>query len=159
MEKKIIVPLDFWFPSNPSTSVNSHGYTILNKDRDKILLHKYLLNYEGDDVVDHINNNRLDNRKSNLRICTRAQNAKNRSFIEGTSKFAGVYYDKNIDKWRVAIRVDGIRYNLGSFINENKAAHVRDQASLKYFKEFAKLNFPIILERIEKKKNYIHYNL
>jgi hypothetical protein len=56
-------------------------------------LHRYIMNYTGDDLIDHINNNKMDNRKENLRIVTQQQNSQNRSLIKNkSSKYIGVCY-------------------------------------------------------------------
>lgn len=72
--------------------------------------------------VDH--KNKLDNRKSNLRIVTHAQNAMNKtSAINSSSKYLGVHFDKRL---RSGITIDGKRIELGSF--EEEAAFVKDEA-------------------------------
>ena len=72
-------------------------------------LHRYITNCPEDMVVDHINRNRLDNRKENLRICTIQQNGINRGLVSNnTSKFTGVYYeDHGKKKWKASLTVNG----------------------------------------------------
>ncbi len=81
-------------------------------------------------VVDHINHNQFDNRKSNLRICTVQQNQFNR-FANGVS------YRKDRKKWAVNIAKDGKDYHLGNFINKDDAVKVRIKAEKRLFGEFA----------------------
>ena len=109
-----------------------------------IMLHRYLLNYNGKDIVDHVNNNPLDNRKGNLRIVTSFQNAMNKtSSKNGTSKYIGVSFDKSRNKWIVGITLNNKNKFLGRFKDEIYAAKTRDIATLKYYGEYGNLNFPI----------------
>jgi len=92
-------------------------------------------------VIDHINGNTLDNRKVNLRVCTHKQNCRNTKFQVGASKFKGVSWDKDREKWQSGIRVDDKRKALGRFDSEEDAARAYDIAARENFGEFAKLNF------------------
>jgi hypothetical protein len=104
-------------------------------------LHRYIMNYSGDDYIDHINNNPLDNRKSNLRIVTPKQNSMNKSPHKNTtSKYVGVHLNIH-NKWVSKIYVNNKYIHLGSFDNEEMAANARDIATKKYYCEFGNLNF------------------
>ena len=81
-------------------------------------------------VVDHINRNKADNRKSNLRICTYMQNSWNRSRSVGATKVRS-------GKWVATIRVNGNRLHLGTFDTENEAIQAKKVALKKYCGEFA----------------------
>lgn len=81
-------------------------------------------------VVDHINTDKLDNRKKNLRFVTHAQNKMNK-------KVRGYSWHKNRDKWQARIRLNNKVIHLGYFINEQDAIDARRNAEQKYFKEFA----------------------
>jgi hypothetical protein len=74
---------------------------------------------------DHINRNPLDNRRSNLRIVTNAQNAQNMSpHREATSKYRGVAWDSSRGKWRAQGCANGIVIGLGRYTDELEAARV-----------------------------------
>lgn len=89
--------------------------------------------------VDHINNNPLDNRKINLRICNRSQNLINRRLLGfNTSGFRGVSKFRN--KWQAYINYDRKRIHLGHFENKTDAAKAYNIAALKYHGEFVRLN-------------------
>jgi hypothetical protein len=93
--------------------------------------------------VDHINGDKLDNRRSNLRICTRAQNAANRvrASHNNASMFKGVGRLRS-GNWRARITVNGQLRNLGTFDTEIEAAIAYDRAAVQEFGEFARLNVP-----------------
>ena len=105
------------------------------------LLHRYIMNYTGDNYIDHINGNKLDNRKNNLRIVTPKQNAQNISSQKNsTSKYIGVYYSKQNKKYMSRIHVNNKTLYVGSFQSEEDAAKARDEATLEYYGEYGKLN-------------------
>lgn len=107
-------------------------------------LHRIILNAPKNLVVDHINHDKLDNRKSNLRICSRTQNNWNtKKNINNKSGFKGVYFNKENKKWRVAITMNGERIHVGYFLDKIEAAMAYDKVISRYRKQFAYLNFPI----------------
>lgn len=102
-----------------------------------ILLHRFLLDCPDDMVVDHINHNILDNRKSNLRVCTHQQNMMNQNINSvNTSGYKGVSWNKRKEKWEVYIDFKNKRIKLGYYISKEEAIKVRKQAEIKYFGEF-----------------------
>ena len=103
-------------------------------------LHRVIMDAPSGVEVDHINGNRLDNRRENLRLCTRSQNGKNTSSSTGTSKYKGVSLEKRRGKWRADIGVSGKNKFLGYFETEDEAAHIYDLAALEYFGEYVKPN-------------------
>lgn len=103
-----------------------------------IKLHRYLLGPKEEEVVDHINHNTLDNRKSNLRLCTKQQNNMNRSKTsKNTSGVVGVYWDKSRGKYAASICINRHSKFLGYFNTVEEAAEARRQAEIEYFGEFA----------------------
>jgi hypothetical protein len=105
------------------------------------LLHRYIMNYSGDQFIDHINNNSLDNRKENLRIVTHKQNSLNKiSSIYKSSKYIGVCWNKEKNKWKSYITIEGKQKHLGYYTTEIQAAQIRDVATLKYFGEYGNIN-------------------
>lgn len=91
--------------------------------------------------VDHINRNKLDNRRENLRLVTPEQNARNKTKSKNnTSGYKGVSLNRG--RWMVTIRVDKKNKNLGRYDDILIAAKVYDNAARTYFGEFAVLNFP-----------------
>jgi hypothetical protein len=115
-----------------------------HKNRSKIVsLHREIMNHPKGLLVDHKNNNGLDNRRLNLRLATQSQNRQNRAKRKNTSsRFNGVGFDKQTDKWKARIKTNGKEITLGRFENEIEAAKAYDEAAKKYHGEFARLNFP-----------------
>ena len=111
-----------------------------------VRMHQLIMNPPKGRVVDHINGNGLDNRRANLRICTRRQNAWNhgrRKPENASSEFIGVYRRKeDPDKCYVRVTRDGQATNLGPFEDEVEAAKARDRKVRELHGEFAYLNFP-----------------
>jgi len=106
-------------------------------------MHNKIMDVPNGLEVDHINHNRLDNRKSNLRGCTHKENMFNRrSYKKSRSKYKGVAWHKHNKMWPSNITVDGRQIPLGYFKNEIDAAKAYDMASKKYQGAFAFLNFP-----------------
>jgi hypothetical protein len=108
-----------------------------------IRMHRLLLSAPDGVEVDHKTGGGLNNQKNNIRIATKAQNGANRSrFKNNTSGFKGVYRRSGPNKWQARIRVDNKLRHLGTFSSVEAAARVYDAAAIKYFGEFANLNFP-----------------
>lgn len=116
--------------------------------RKHILMHRVLLGAPAGLVVDHRDGNGLNNRKSNLRLCTHQENTYNqRPRLGGTSRFRGVCWHKAIKKYIALIQKDGKRYSLGCFADEIEAAVAYDIKAMELFGEFAYLNFPKLMQR------------
>ncbi len=107
----------------------------------KVFIHRIIMNCPDNMYVDHKNHNGLDNRRSNLRICTNKQNIMNsKKFKIGSSEYKGVSWQKNRRKWHSYIHYNYKKIHLGSFDNEKKAALAYNNAAKKYFGEYAYLN-------------------
>lgn len=102
-----------------------------------IYMHRIILDAEKGQDVDHINGNGLDNRRANLRLCSRKQNQANKRKGRGKSKYKGVSWNSAYGKWKATT---GTKF-LGYFTEEDQAAKEYDKAALQEFGEFAALNF------------------
>jgi hypothetical protein len=124
-------------------TLDSNGYAVRKVNRRKVLLHRFILDASPGFDVDHSNHNPLDNRRENLRICTRSQNSVNRGPKPGcTSRYKGVCWHRRSERWRAKLCVNGKFLYLGEFVDETKAAMAYDAAAYSVFGEFAYLNFP-----------------
>jgi len=93
--------------------------------------------------IDHIDGDRLNNCFNNLRLATSAQNQQGfqRKRVKCTSKFRGVCWDKEQQKWRAQLGCRDRTYNLGRFHSEKDAALAYDIAARNFFGKFATPNF------------------
>jgi hypothetical protein len=110
----------------------------------RISMHRFIMGVEDSKVhVDHMNHDTLDNRKSNLRLCTNAENGRNRKIQKGgSSKYKGVCKRRNnrVKAFEASIKFNKKTINLGMFATELEAAIAYNKAALHYFGEFALLN-------------------
>ena len=113
------------------------------QNRKMIRMHREILGFKAGDgkQIDHINSNGLDNRRANLRICTRSQNKQNQHSVCGTSRYKGVCWHKQTKKWQADICLERRQIHLGLFDNEIEAAKAYDAKAKELFGEFAKYNF------------------
>ncbi len=110
--------------------------------RRQIIMHRVITEAPPGLLVDHRNHNGLDNRRSNLRICTKGENNRNQLPRGGTSQYKGVSWSKSHKKYAATIRCNKQRFHLGWFDDEVEAAKAYDKKAKELFGEFAYLNFP-----------------
>lgn len=102
-----------WIESN-------YGYALGCLSNGKyILMHRLILDVPAEFVVDHINHNRLDNRKGNLRICSQKNNSRNQQGVKG------LYYNKRRNLWQAYITHEGKHIYCGSSKNKKEALKMR----------------------------------
>lgn len=115
------------------------GYPAMRLKNKFIKIHRLIMDAPEGMVVDHINGNTYDNRKCNLRICTQAENTRNKKPAKnGTSKYLGV--SKAGKKWRAIISINGKNKHLGCFKYEEDAAEAYNNAALGFNLIYANLN-------------------
>ena len=135
-----------WSVREAATQSVCYPYAVIhirNPRRGFIYLHRSITGCPDGLVVDHINGDTLDNRRSNLRICTRGENARNQQLsCSNTSGFKGV--TRSGPKWHAQISAGPgkRRVHIGNFKTPVEAAMAYDAAARKYHGEFARLNFP-----------------
>lgn len=120
----------------------SNDYRLVSLTDGKMkFLHRIIMNVDNSKLlVDHINHNQYDNRKNNLRLCNIKENCRNTSLSKNnTTGVNGVSQMKN-GKYRAYINVDKKQIYLGVFNTITEAKKARDDASVKYYGEFANLN-------------------
>lgn len=140
--QQVIVDDDFFeFIKDKIITIDNYPY-YCNLGR-RVYLHRFILNLlKGSGIcADHINGNRLDCRKENLRIATYSQNNSNRAKrLNSSSKYKGVHWHKPSEKWHVNIKKNKVKIHIGSFAHEINAAISYNTAALKHHGEFAVLN-------------------
>ncbi len=139
--------------------IDSRGYVRSTvRDRDgktsAVMMHRLLTYATKGVVVDHINGDLLDNRRENLRVCTPAENSRNRKKHRKQDRtgipqsgFKGVQWDEFRDKprpapWRARIVFGGKAKCLGRFRSPIEAARAYDREAVRLHGDFARLNFP-----------------
>jgi hypothetical protein len=108
--------------------------------RQHVYLHRFLLNAQPGQFVDHLDGDRLNNTRANLRLVTRAQNQWNRKVQRNRSGYKGVSWHRHKGRFYARIQVNGQRYNLGYFDTAEEAAEAYDEAARRLFGEYARLN-------------------
>lgn len=133
--------------------VKDNGYVFSSKTKThgSIYLHKLILNFPTEHI-DHINKDKLDNRKSNLRICKQYQNNRNKNKMTtrtcstdyiGVNKYSTCRYSKRKQRiitytyYRAYIRIDNKHIHIGNYDNLEDALIARLKAEYKYFGEYA----------------------
>ncbi len=110
----------------------------LNNKTKKIRMHRVIIGNIKGGEVDHINHNTLDNRKCNLRLCTRSQNSQNRNKQRNcTSQYKGVCWHKRRRKWIVQIKTKKKQIEIGFYESEVEAAKAYESKAKELFGEFA----------------------
>lgn len=140
----IIDDVDFDTVSQYKWSFDPKGYAFRNSPRPNrkvIYLHRFLLQPKQKEYCDHINGDKLDNRRSNLRICTNAQNTRNRKIgINNTTGFKGISWNKRDKMWYASLVKDGKKIYLGCSKSKKQAAEYYNEGAEEHFGSFALLN-------------------
>jgi len=133
-----------WRAQKTVRSYNAVRVRTINKKIIAIYMHREILPPRDGLVVDHINNDGLDNRRANLRLATIAENNQNRRGPIGkNSRYKGVFRNNRGKTWRARIAANKKIILLGSFTSEIEAAKAYDAAARKYHGRFASPNFEI----------------
>lgn len=116
----------------------------INGKQKYVAMHRFIIRPTEENFVDHINGNGLDNRKKNLRECSKRENSLNKGIIKTglkKSKYKGVRKSLYCDtSWEARIKVNYKTIHLGTFKDELLAAIKYDEAAVIHFGEFAKTN-------------------
>lgn len=106
-----------------------------------LYMHRLIMNTPKGMETDHINGDKLDNRRSNLRVCTRSQNEANKGLrIDNTSGYKGVYWNRKNKKWVANIGFNYKNIYLGEFNDRFHAMKAYNAKAKELFGEFARLN-------------------
>ena len=117
------------------------NHFIANGKQKNELMHRIIMNPQENMEIDHKDGNGLNNQKNNLRIVTKSQNCINRNkYKNSSSKYKGVYWRRDLNKWHSQIRKNKKQIYLGIYIKEIDAAKAYNKAAIELFGEYALLN-------------------
>lgn len=146
-QSAIIDDADYEFLNQFRWFVKKDGYAIAwtreNGKRKWLKMHRLVVAANPSEMVDHVDKNKLNNQRANLRICSDSQNKQNTNKKVGqyTSKYKGVSWQKRRRKWHAYVTIGGRKIHLGSYDQELEAAQKYDSEAKKIFGVFASLNF------------------
>ena len=125
---------------SPNTMYANRYYSLGSK-RVTQRMHRFILDAPSGVMVDHINQNGLDNRRCNIRLCNRMQNGWNRKISKNNkSGYKGVAFHKIDKRYRSSIMANGKAYVLGNFKCKHEAAKAYNKKAIELYGEFARLN-------------------
>lgn len=121
--------------------LSKFGYVSFRKGTKRVFLHRLVAQTPEDYITDHINGNRLDNLRSNLRVVTNKQNVWNSGLRnDNTSGYRGVHFRKDRGRWTAEIKANGKKHCLGCYNTAEEAAVVYNRKAKELFGDFARLN-------------------
>lgn len=127
-----------WRPVRPRNVTYALANLPRRDGHGTLYMHRLILGASGH--ADHINGDGLDNRRSNLRVASYAQNAANVDQPAGASRFKGVSRSRSSGRWRAYIRTNYRQVHIGTFDTEEDAARAYDRVASAMWGEFARLN-------------------
>ena len=127
-----------WVPATGSLSSTGYAVRKGNKKRGEprtIQMHREIMHAKKGIIIDHVNRDSLDNRKTNLRYANTQKNAFNRTkpIMKCTSRYKGVLQRKNSTVWQARLKYNNRHVELGTYDTEEKAAAVYNFASRIFF--------------------------
>jgi len=133
-----------WYAQRIGNTYYSIRNSYINRIRGSVYMHRSIMKCTPLEMIDHIDGNGLNNQKINLRIANKQTNARNTRYIHGSVPYKGVLFIKRKTKnvYISRINIDYKQTWLGTYNNPIEAARAYDRAAIKYFGEYASLNFP-----------------
>lgn len=133
-----------WFLHSGGYAVRGN-YNYKTKTNVVVMMQNQIMEPCGNLWVDHINGDKLDNRRVNLRFCSHSQNAVNKIVSkDNTSGYKGVSYrgnEKRIKRWRAYIKQNRKQIFIGNYLTAEEAAKAYDKKAKEIYGQFAKPNF------------------
>jgi hypothetical protein len=144
-EEILVSNEDYSLLSRHKWNVNAHGYARCSIGNVDVFMHKLIQPSKVSYVIDHINRNKLDNQRENLRAIHRSQNDFNQGKPKNnTSGYLGVMYRKDRDCYYAQISINNEYFHIGSGLEKEEAAKLRDYIAWRARGEYAVFNFPDI---------------
>jgi hypothetical protein len=147
-KEAVIDATDVWLVEHRNWSVTVHGYARTAIESDKrpsgtaIFMHRFLIGAPKGTYVDHIDGDKLNNTRANLRLCTMAENQANRSAQSNNKTgYKGVSFCKKTGRYRAQLVNESRIYRIGRFDTAEEAARAYDAVAKQTAGEFARLNF------------------
>jgi len=133
----LISKSDLLIVSKYTWCISKTGYPVANINHKVTKLHRYILSPSENQIIDHINGNKLDNRRNNLRICTNTENVRNSKLqLNNSTGYPGIRTTKG-GKFNVRITVNHKELHVGNYDTLDEAITKRKEVELKYYGEFA----------------------
>jgi hypothetical protein len=132
-----------WFAHWNRTGHSFYAYTNINvgNGRKTLAMHNLIVKTPSNMQIDHINHDTLDNKRGNLRLCTKSQNMMNKKcYHNNTSGYKGVHWNPQNSKWRAQIQFNKKKKHLGYYNTPQDAAMAYDCVASKMYGEYALLN-------------------
>ncbi len=126
-------------------STHASGHSV------QLKMHRFLTEAKRGEIVDHIDGDRLNNCRANLRIVSSSVNAQNRMNEAHLENFKGVYFCRQKEKYVSSITVNGHKKTLGYFDDPIQAALAYDVAAVEWFGKDAATNAKILAMKLRKK--------
>ena len=118
----------------------SLGYFDGKQKHKTVALHRFIMGFPEGKEIDHIDRDKLNNSKKNLRIVTRSQNNMNRDKTPHSSRFKGVCHRSRANRWEANIKINRKRVYIGLYETEIEAALAYNQKAIELHGEYARLN-------------------
>ena len=131
----LVAPYAWAFNPGPHT-----GYAVTHRQGQFLAMHRLLTGAGAGVIVDHTDMDGLNNRRANLRACTKAENSRRRRSTSGKSPFKGVAFHRASGLHHATINVDGRQFSLRYHKTAEDAARAYDAAAIQHFGDFALTN-------------------
>lgn len=140
----LVSPEDYELVSSYNWYLNKKGYAQTTINRIPVLMHRLIMKADESKQVDHINRNKLDNQRLNLRLLTSSDHSKSKckSVLATSSKYKNVTFHKKNKKYQAAVKNNSKSVHIGYFENELDAAIAVDMYIVHNHLEYHNLNFP-----------------
>lgn len=133
---------DYELLSKYSWSKNKKGYVTATINGKSVRMHKFIMNADKYEKVDHINRKKYDNRRENLRIINTDDNNKNKGINKNSNKYKFVFFQKIYQKYSVRVTYNSKTIYLGWYDDEIEAAEIADMYIVHNDLDYVPLNFP-----------------